>query len=414
MDPLSKIKRSFRAGGFPLVWKKAVKKIKTYYLWHFAREMPADELSYFAHPLPNGLPRVEVEVKEFKPTEEDVALAARLLTAVHKALRDEAQYLKSDMDLWDVIRQDYQQDFFGILRSGDPRRTAEYLCNMHRHGLTQGISGGMLSNDRSVVSSAQARRRKGALVKDILVSFAEATGALPNGVSSAKAEGWDIYDDADALVQSIEKKLGVSVSPPDIDGGLTKLKLKEGSFDERDMWSLYAAWRISCLVPRGARIAEIGAGTGKAALYANRFGFPDYAIFDLPLLNLVQGWYLIKGLPGKKVVLYGESGGPEDSIKILPYWEFTESKSTYDLVLNADSFPEISREVVEDYLRKIKACASYFLSINQEHGLPLIEGTDKRHLVVPEVIEKIGGFELAYRQPFLLRKNYFEEFYKVL
>jgi putative sugar O-methyltransferase len=413
----AKIKRSFQEGGFSSVAKKTWHKAKTKYLWYFARQAPLSYLSWFAHQMPQGLPAAPVEIKELAITEADVAIAGRLLAAFKKAQAEEPRETNNEIDLWDVIEHEHHKDFGEILRAGDVRQVAEYLANMHRYGLTQGISD--FGGDYKVMkASARARHRKGAITKDILVSLAEAIGILPYEVFPVKAGKPNIYHDADDLVDAIEKKLGASIAPPDIDGGLTKLALRKGSFHERDLWSVYTAWRISKLVPEGSAIAEIGAGMGKVAWYAAHFGFRDYEIFDLPFMNIVQGWYLLKSMPDANIILYGEennSGAKKhNSIKVLPYWEFAKNQKHYALVLNADSFPEIDRGVVEQYLKAIKSCGDYFFSINQEKQAPLIEGTEKKHLVVPEVVDSLGGYKRIYRFPFWLRKDYVEEFYEVL
>ncbi len=222
-----------------------------------------------------------------------------------------------------------------------------------------------------------------------------------------------IYEDSDRLANEIERRIGIKIFPPEIDGGLFKLVLKNGSFDERDLWSLYAAWRINCLAEKNSAIAEIGAGMGKVAMFTNRFHFENYSIFDLPLMNVIQGWYLIEALPDKKITLYGEAEKSQNTVKIMPYWEFEKRDKKYNLVLNQDSFPEINRNVVEAYLNNIKKCAKYFLSINHEHQAPLFSGSENRNLVVPNIVEGVGGFERIYRFPFWLRKGYAEELYKI-
>ena len=265
-----------------------------------------------------------------------------------------------------------------------------------------------------MVSSQSLRNRRGALIKDIIVSFAEALGILPYETIVPYVAKKNIYTDPDWLVSEIERKISIKIAPPEIDGGLFKLALKEGSFDERDLWSLYAAWRINCLAQKNSPIAEIGAGMGKVAMYAERFHFEDYSIFDLPLMNVIQAWYLIKSLPNKKITLYGETEESQNSVKIMPYWEFENRDKKYYLVLNQDSFPEINRGVVETYLNKIKKSSKYFLSINHEHQAHLFSGSENRNLVVPNIVEGVGGFEKIYRFPFWLRKGYAEEFYKVI
>jgi hypothetical protein len=75
---------------------------------------------------------------------------------------------------------------------------------------------------------------------------------------------------------------------------------------------------------------------------ARRFGIDDYTICDLPQVNAVQGFYLMKALGGEAVRLYGESRAQgQGGICVLPYFACRDvTCRRYDLVLNQDSFPE--------------------------------------------------------------------------
>ncbi|KKT90657.1 MAG: hypothetical protein UW92_C0031G0004 [Candidatus Jorgensenbacteria bacterium GW2011_GWA2_45_13] len=378
------------------------------------RRLRISYFDLFAHQMPRGLPSVLMEVKYIEASQEDVLIAKRILTSAGKALKDEKDHAKSKsyVDAWDDLREKSHDKLSEIISSGEARRLADYLANVHMREMTYGISGSA-EEYKQIASNARLKKEMGGIIKDILVSFAEALCILPYEVIVPYVAKKNIYKDSDLLIDEIEKKIGISIAPPDIDGGLFKLALKKGFFHERDLWSLYAAWRIGQIADKNSSICEIGAGIGKAAMYASRFGFENYSIFDLPLMNVIQAWYLIKTLPDKKITLYGETEDSKDSVKIMPSWEFAKTDKRYGLVLNQDSFPEISKDVVEDYLRKIKKCTKYFLSINHEHQAPLFSGTDKRNLVVPSLVEESGGFKRIYRFPFWLRKGYAEELYEI-
>ncbi len=405
MKVLIQAKKAINEGGLPLLFEKIWRKLRTSYLYYFAP----------AHQMPKGLPSVRVEFTITTPAKDDVLIAKRILAAFQKASKDEGEHAnlhKSDKDSWDNIGNQYHADFYRILFANDAYQVADRLRNMHSDKLTFGISGGSTEyND--LISSARLRSEKGVIVKDILVSFAETLGILPYETNVPYMAKKNIYADSDWLVDEIEKKIGISIIPPEIDGGLFKLRLKKGLFDMRDLWSLYAAWRISRIIKTKSRVCEIGAGLGKSALYADRFGFRDYAIFDLPIINAVQAWYLIKALPKRAIVLYGEKRDEKDSIKIMPYWKFMEGTDFYELVLNEDSFPEIDREVVDKYLQKMKERARYFLSINQEFGAPAFAGASQNHQIVPHRVETSGGYKRIHRFPFWLRKGYVEELYEI-
>jgi len=211
----------------------------------------------------------------------------------------------------------------------------------------------------------------------------------------------------------------VSVSPPDIDGRLLKLRTSHGLFGERDLNAIYTALlteRMSCRlgVTGPARICEIGAGTGRVAYWSMRFGAKSYTIIDLPQVNVLQGYYLLKGLGADRVALYDEAWthSAERMVRILPAHATWERRGDeYDIVLNQDSFPEMDSDTVEDYLRWIGATSARgLLSINHEskptYGPALVQ------VSVPEVIEHLGGFELLDRYPYWLRKGYVVELYR--
>lgn len=397
-----KIRKALHEGGLGLLWSRVVTKIR--FLFKSRPTVIPDQLY---HSLPKGVPSVRWSVRPIrKPTPDDVRLVDRIVRAYTRAIADEPVQAGSHAeDIWDVIKKNRHDDFNEVFASGDSRKVAEYLCNMHNRGITHGISD---FNTRILKRIGKKRTTElMVLVRDHVVALAESVSALLCGQEN-------IYKDPILVIQDIEKRIGIDITPPDIDGGLVKAKLGEAHFSLRDIWGIYVAWRIVQIVGPKARVCEIGAGLGKATLYASRLGIKDYSIFDLPQINAVQAWYLMKSLPEASFALYGESVPEGDVIKILPYWEFPEGK--YDLVLNVDSFPEIAREIVDDYLRKIKTCSTYFLSINHEteRSYGYIHGPAKgQHLAMPRVIESAGGFRQIYRFPFWVRKNYIEELYKV-
>jgi len=394
------IKATIEEGGFSLLFRK---------IWQ--RSIVGYDDNFFLHPMPKGLPSGDLKLVKFTVGHEHVALAERILRAYRKASVDEKRHIpeKTYDDAWDDNRKTYHDKLLKILDSGDSKALANYLSDMYRRKSTYGISASKEEFER-IESSSNLRKRYYAMLKDHLTAFAEAVGFLPYETAIPYVAKKNIYTDPDTLVAGIEDKLGIKIVPPQVDGGLYELGLEEGGLAFRDLWCLCAAWRVSEVVGKDAPIGEIGAGLGKAALYAYRFGFRDYSLFDLPIMNVMSAWYLGTALPDVRVALYGESDS-EAVIRILPYWEFANKK--FDLVLNQDSFPEINREIVEQYLRDIKR-SSYLLSINHEHQAPLFPGADNNNLLVPEVVKEIGGFERISRFPCWIRKGYVEELYKVV
>lgn len=214
--------------------------------------------------------------------------------------------------------------------------------------------------------------------------------------------------------------MGLDIAPPPIDGGLFKISAGSGQdaarFGERDCNGIYTGWTLVQLLGRrasGAALCEIGGGSGRVAYWAKRFGIDDYTIYDLPQVNAVQGFYLMKALGGEGVRLYGESGAQsQGGFRVLPYFATRDVNCRrYDLVLNQDSFPEINTEVVREYLAWIKKVSHAFLSINHESRPNAVGGSLQNN--VSELVRESGGYRLQSRQLYWLRKGYVMELYQV-
>lgn len=351
-------------------------------------------------------------VPDRTPGDDDVRIAARLLRAYGEASKAASAAAADRADIWSGIGT-RQQDYFAMLDHADPSQLAAYLCNMSRHSATHGTVQGA-EEHRHLARSASYRRYIGLMAKDKLVSLAEAIGAVPVENPEQGDWGLNLALDADTVIGRIEQRLQMSIRPPDIDGGLFKLNTSRGRFNERDCNAIYTAWFMTHQLGRAApaSICEIGGGVGRVAYWAHCFGVRRYMIVDLPHINVLQGYYLLKALPEANVRLFGEPDNGEDAITIWPGSHAIADKSvTFDVVLNQDSFPEIHADIVRGYLRWIKVIAPRFLSINHE-SRPSGFG-DELQLNVPELVQEIGGFVRTSRTPYWLRRGYVIEDYSV-
>jgi len=361
-----------------------------------------------------------IVVPDIAPSEIDVAIAARLITAYLACKKEEAAHPVIGADVWSAIRK-LQERFFAVLESGDPKALAAYLCNMSRHDATIGISQGD-GEYQLIVSSPEYRHFRVILIKDKLVSFAEAVGAIRCECPEQGPWGQHLHTDTGVLVRALEEYLGISLAPPEIDGGLIKINGGNGLFHDRDIHSQFAAWSMREIAGPDATICEIGGGVGRAAYWAQRFGLGPYTIIDLPHVNVLQGYYLLKSLPPDRVRLYGEASD-NPKVTVWPYFEKHRlSSGEVDIVFNQDSLPEIHRAAALDYLvwaRKISR--RWFYSINQEAAEPYTqtfcepagEG-DPRQNIVSALVAEAGGFRRVARTPYWLRKGYTSEVYQIL
>ena len=355
-----------------------------------------------------------VLVADKTPKSDDVAIASRLLRAFRAAdPRDTYANDPKRRDLWTIIGGQ-QGPFLSILRQGTSEDLAAYLCNVSRHDASIGITQGNHEHQR-IVADESYRDFLALMTKDKLVSLAEGVGSLAVENPEQGSYGVNLHVDPDELVVGISRRLGIDIAPPDIDGGLFKLKTNHGLFGERDANAIFTAWILmrAAKALNATRICEIGAGSGRVAYWAHRLGLTSHTIIDLPHVNVVQGYYLLKAEPEARIVLYGEEAKAGAEVTIWPNHALDELPSAeFDLVLNQDSMPEMSSATVRDYLEWIRrSCRGAFLSINHESKPVYAHGLT--HVSVPEAVDAAGGLTLRDRYPYWLRKGYVVELYVV-
>jgi hypothetical protein len=286
---------------------------------------------------------------------------------------------------------------------------------MSRHDATTGTVQGD-GEYRRLRKDSKYRRFVALMTKDKLVSLAEAVGAIPVENPEQGPWGASIHQSVDYLVAEIEAVLGIDISPSPIDGGLFKIHSTRAAFGERDLNALFTALSLKGILREVATpaICEIGGGSGRVAYWCSRLFSPSYTIIDLPHINVIQGYYLLRSLGQSSTVLYGEQASTlRGKILVLPQLRMSAFTSrVFDVVLNQDSFPEINAAVVIDYLNSIRQSARLLYSINHESRPESPAGGAQGN--VPELVKRTGGFQLLSRSPYWLRKGYVAELYAVL
>jgi len=359
----------------------------------------------FSTSIPHGI------VPDLRPIQRDVEIVERLLRAYRLSEGDIAQRPIEYEDIWSHVKKVSQPTFFAVLKKGDPVLLADYLCNMSRHDATHGTTQGY-QEYRQIKFNPLYRHYKSFLMKDTLVSLAEAVGAIAVENPEQGTWGENISLPIDELVEAIQQVIGINIAPPTIDGGLFKIIGTSTQFQERDLNAIFTAWSLSNILKESSSkaILEIGAGTGRVAYWSWHFGVQPYVIIDLPHINVIQGFYLLKALPDASIRLYGESEGKYDITILPPHCMEKLPSQQFDLVLNQDSFPEISIDIVQGYLIQIKRVSRLFLSINHESRNGV--GNFKQTRVL-DVVTDIGGYNRLWRMPYWLRRGYVMELYEV-
>jgi hypothetical protein len=311
----------------------------------------------------------------------------------------------ADSDLWTAIVTQHMPELVSLLNSADAPRLAQFLLNFGAEftwfgGLTLGLDGYFRPRDAGELANLYA---------DKLACLAEAVGASPRECPEQGDYGVLPSRPVDELVTSIEKEIGISIEPPRGVVYTIGLWSSRGPLQYRHFNALYAA----LLAARtGKRICEFGAGLGLTAVYARRLGSPDYTIFDLPLVNVIAGNYLLCALGETAVTLYREPA-IADTVRVLPFWTCGEQPAErFDVALNQDSFPEIDETLVRRYVDEIaRTTTGHLISINQEAQAPISD--TRRHLWVARLLSGDPRFIRIHRCPYWMREGYVEEIYRL-
>jgi hypothetical protein len=269
-----------------------------------------------------------------------------------------------------------------------------------------------LSQDLSIVTdSFEGRALRDWEAQQIfgcLVRLAEATGAIrlwnPEGTEAKPGEGYCSQAGIEKLLKALDDEIGIHVDFPNPFPNEFGLPSRRGIASYRAPQAIYQAWRVHQLMHsiNGTNLLELGAGMGRTAYYAKCLGISNITLVDLPLANVAQAAFLGSALNPNAIWLPGDSNSEQAGrIRICPPKWLESVNENIDVVLNADSMPEMDKTHAIDYFCKISRRAKLFLSINHEayplrvRDLPLMSGIDVR----------------ATRHPYWMRNGYLEELF---
>lgn len=335
----------------------------------------------------------------------------RIAEALSKELNSSQMPDTSKTDLWTTITENHAE-IVSIL-SEDASKAIDYLEKMFTTPLTNGFQQGEYMYNL-LCSNQSWQKHCNQMQMDKLCGLAEAVGAVP--VENPEQGDWGVLmaSNPDKLLDLIEKSINFEIHAPIFQAGLYGLHTTRGIFTVREFFAILIAKTISELIAdKNIPICEIGGGGGSLAYYCWQFGFRNITVIDLPTVNIAQSYWLSRNLPKSRMYFSGDEGifDKTAGIRVLPprYFELAPDKH-YGLVVNVDSFPEITCGIVQNYLGQIKRNAELFLSINQEAAA---YAEQAKQLIVHEQVKLVGGFRRRSRYPFWLRKGYVEEVYEV-
>jgi putative sugar O-methyltransferase len=298
-------------------------------------------------------------------------------------------------------------NFSTVLESRSVKNVSEILLKVCTTPLVSGFNS--YHRFTAISQDEHARMFESYLTIDRILSLAESVGAA---YPQCPYQGrWGYHDlDATALVNRIKLRIPFDISPPKAGGGAFGMQTSDGIISISDILAIYVANRANSILSDCTQktICEIGGGSGTLACYLARTCAESIMIADLPIVSVIQGYYLMKSVGPKSVYLSGEPATPEHKIRLIPYWELDDIPSkSVSLFINTDSMPEIDHDIAEHYIALIKDKASdAFFSINQETQAD-------NHGVVQDLVEKAGWVRRVYRFPHWMLRGYVEELYKI-
>lgn len=157
--------------------------------------------------------------------------------------------------------------------------------------------------------------------------------------------------------------------------------------------------RISGTFSLPKSVVEIGGGTGRTAALLLTLGF-DVAVCDLPLGLISQAIFISQTLGEECLDLEGTGGIKKSTITFMDPHLFLSNQQRTGLVLNVDSFTEMSDDMVNQYLEVIRNTSQMLLSIN--HEVNDFTVSDKA---------KVFNAKQIYRNMYWMRPGYVEELY---
>jgi putative sugar O-methyltransferase len=229
--------------------------------------------------------------------------------------------------------------------------------------------------------------------------------------------------DIENIIDSIENKIKNNISFPNI-GSPYGVIIKKTLLTQEDLEHLYAALRIKeYLTHLGLlkesnnkfNFLEIGGGYGGLCRWLNILlekNINTYTIVDLPLISQIQAFFLSNFFKKDNIVLPNEKNHINSKIILKTNLEYlNDTENNYNIVINQNSMPEMTDEIVEEYLNKISNNnLTYFISFNHE---AISVHFNQKQVSVREICEKNPKLKLILRNPSFMRNGYLEEIYNL-
>jgi hypothetical protein len=343
----------------------------------------------------------------------DLELCRRLIAAYSEA-SERDPVTRSKEDMWSWIFSARQRELAETLQRGDAAALGELMASMFQEDFVLGMASGPILGH---VHSKLGSRIWCLVIFDALVSLAEALAVVPVENPLQGSTGVAFEAGVGELFLELERVLGFRLDFPDV-GAPCGLETEGRLITPDTPDQIYAAVRLSQAIhlhlnrePDGAsslRVVEIGGGYGGMCYWflQRQEAAAHYTIVDLPIVNVIQGYFLARALGSERVSFYGE---PSAEVKIVPNFALAEVETPCDVLANKDSMPEMPHGAMVEYLEwAAMNCEGLFYSYNQEAGAEFL---GEAQGVVHEAVTEMGRLQRLRRDESWVRRGYVEEIY---
>jgi hypothetical protein len=340
-------------------------------------------------------------------------LVEDLLTSFHEAQKLDVEN-SSYSPLWRLNIERTAGAFVDALLKKDREAVLQFLEGMFTQPALWGIGYG----DFGVW---QGDRFGSFLVLHQLVALAESLGVVRAECPEQGEIGYAFEQGLESLIEKIERVIGIRMDFPRV-ASAYGIVVGGRLLDMQTPSHIYSAYRLLTnlrkVTPKDDySVLEIGAGFGGSTYwFLQQFNRCRYTIIDLALTNVYQGWFLSNSLGRENILLYsdiknGASPGSRQ-VSILPTKsESSLGKTRFDAIFNQDSFPEMTEEVIDDYLRLAHERLDGILYSFNHEAFSIVKSHEQPW--VPNVIARHGGFERISRELSWVRRGYIEEIYRI-
>jgi putative sugar O-methyltransferase len=221
-----------------------------------------------------------------------------------------------------------------------------------------------------------------------------------------------INEDIQELIKKLEISCNFDIGFPNI-GSPYGICINDRLITFENLEHLYAAertWEYINLFyennNKKINIVEIGGGYGGLArniILKKTDLINSYTLVDLPLMIAYQKYFLKNFFNESKIL---------DKIKFVTHDTFSKENNQFDIMINQNSFPEMTADIVRDYLEIFSQNnnGSLLISFNHE-AISKYKG--KFQVALPEIINDLKIFKKIIRNLSWVREGYAENVYKI-